>query len=1009
MFPNRLRIGLTSIVLLWLLMWGWIVVDLQRTYTTELEAAESVSSVLTKVLVGHMQSVTQKVDIYLSGFVDNFQDVIANDTHLNNTAYHENVQATLWRNLPLFPELLGVRVANARGEYIFRGSSAGMSMPTTNVANDDYFQQLRDNPAAGMVISRLHRLETTGEWIIIFGRRIEDAQGNFAGAVLAAVRCQFFADFARNLNTPPGDVILLINHDMELVTRWPAPEYVGIHLPDSPLGRAHARGEQEGSATHIDPLDGVERIYYFRDMQEAINVPFTVAVGQERSRILKGWRQRAVIYLVLGSIITLVSAVLIRTWLLYSRRLETRARQLNQEMTEKNREWRALLDSIPDPAWLVSLDGRWLAVNERFCKTLNIDAEHVLGRHIDELLADLVPDEDIESLKLWRQAFYAMGITTPQVFWLQLENQEKTPYEIRRTPIFDDNGNVCGLAAVGRELTDRYEAKNHQQLLAQIFDHNAGGILMLDENYHIVSANQVFAASIGYRQEDVLGCHLRKFIALDHHHEDFLDAVIRRLRDKTTMNGEVWLLCKDGSTKAFDARVISLVNDQQTDSWLMFTDDLSERKATEAHIENLTHKDALTGLLNRHGFSRELKARLQHSGEHTLLLLDLNQFSRINDAYGHLVGDYLLRRIGERIHHMFREQDLVGRLGDDQFAVLATHVDESNVQNIINKLLATISKPVLAGEQSISCTACIGISLAPQDGQTAELLLQNADTAMHHAHDIGPNTYRFFSAEMNAELVTRLNRETDLRKALEQHEFVLHYQPQINVKDGSIVGCEALIRWHHSTQGLVAPLDFIPLAEETGQILPIGKWVLEEACRQNKAWQDQGLPPIVMAVNLSAVQFLDAQIGDHITHALEISGLEPRWLELEITESVLMRNPEQVVTTLELLNKLGVQLSIDDFGTGYSSLAYLKRFPVDKIKIDQSFIRDVCTSLDDAAIVRMVLGMARELRLQTIAEGVEHAEQLELLEAWHCHEYQGYLYSRPVPGAEFESLLKKEA
>ncbi|GHU11984.1 hypothetical protein AGMMS50225_18780 [Betaproteobacteria bacterium] len=992
-----MRIGITLVVLLWLAMWGWFVVDLKQDYTTSLFAAKRVTNVVANILEAHVQSVARRMNVYLSELISNLpsQDI-----------QHGNTQTTLNSNLSLFPEVSGFRIANAQGEYI---DTAG---GVVSIADQDYFQELRDNPHAGLVISSMRQHSITGEWIIIFGRRLQNTQGDFTGAILGAIRCQAFADFSRDLNIMPNDVVVLRNRDMQLVARYPVlPKQLGLQLQDpqlaslDPMLAARTQGEQEGYFFATGPLDEIERMYYFRYMQ---NQPFLIIAGLAKDPILTAWQQRAILYLILGSIITLASAMLTRNWLVQYRRLEAQAIQLKQEMTAKNREWRTLLDSIPDPVWLIDLDERWLAVNERFCKTLNIDAEHVIGRHVDELLADLVPDEDIESLKLWRHAFYAIGITTPQVFWLQLENQEKTPYEIRRTPIYDDNGKIRGLVAVGRELTDRYEAQNHQQLLAQIFDHNAGGILMLDENRHIVSVNQVFATSIGYRQEEIMGLHLRKLIALDHHYEDFLDAVIRRLRDESTMNGEIWLRCKDGSAKSFDARVIPLINDQQTDSWLMFTDDLSERKAIKARIDTLTHKDALTGLLNRHGFTSELKARLLHDNEHALLLLDLNQFSRINDAYGHLVGDYLLRRIGKRIRRLLREQDLVGRLGDNQFAILAAHVDEQNVQSIIHKIIAAISRPVLASEQSISCTACIGISLAPQDGQTAELLLQNADTAMNYAHDIGPNTYRFFSLEMNASLVTRLSRETDLRKALEQQEFALYYQPQINVKDGSIVGCEALIRWHHSTQGLVAPLDFIPLAEETGQILPIGKWVLEEACRQNKAWQDQGLPPIVMAVNLSAVQFLDAQISDHITRALEIAGLEPHWLELEITESVLMRDPEQVIATLERLKKLGVQLSIDDFGTGYSSLAYLKRFPVDKIKIDQSFIRDVCTSLDDAAIVRMVLGMARELRLQAIAEGVESEEQLHFLEAWHCHEYQGFLYSRPVPGAEFEPFLKQQ-
>jgi diguanylate cyclase (GGDEF)-like protein/PAS domain S-box-containing protein len=983
------------IMLLWLSMWGWFIVDLQRNYDSSLRAAKRVTNVVTNIYESHVSSVSQRMDIYLSELISNLQ---------GKDIQRGNIQTALSSNLSLFPEVSGFRVANAKGEYI--DAEAGAA----NITDQDYFRELRDNPLAGLVISNMRRHDITGEWIILFGRRLEDEHGNFTGAILGAVRCQSFADFARDLNIMPSDMLVLRNSNMELVARYPVvPEQVGLRLEDPQSASLDAvlatlaKGEQDGYLFATGPLDDIERLYYFRKVR---GQPFVIVAGLAKDPILTAWQNRAIVYLVLGSIITLIAILFARSGQYHYRRMEEQAEQLQQEMEDKNREWRALLDSMPDPVWLIDMDERWLAVNEPFCKALHVKAEDILGRHVDEVLGELVSREDMEALKVWRQAFYTAGVITPQVFWLQLKEHKKVPYEIRRVPIFDDDGKVRGLAAAARELSDRYEAKTHQQLLAQIFEHNTGGMLMIDAERNIVTSNQVFANFLDYSPEEIQGVHLRKFISREHHDEELLDSIIRRLHAKIIFSGEIWLLCKDGSAKPFDCRVVPLVNEQQTDSWLLFVNDLSAHKAAEEHIDSLMHKDALTGLPNRNGFLRGLEARLQKNGEYALLVLGLDQFTRINDAYGHRLADYLLRRVAKRIRRLLREQDFVGRLGDNQFAVLAAHVDAQSVEKVIRKVLSAIVKPVLVDQQSISCTACIGISLAPRDGWTAGVLLQNADTAMHHAHDIGPGTYHFFSQEMNTRLVSRLYRETGLRMALERQELTLYYQPQVDVRNGNIVGCEALLRWNHPEMGLVPPLEFIPLAEDTGLILPIGNWVLEEACRQNKAWQEQGLPPITVAVNLSAVQFLDAQIGEHITHALQTSGLEARWLELEITESVLMRDPERVVSILEGLKKLGIRLSIDDFGTGYSSLAYLKRFPIDKIKIDQSFIRDVCTSANDAAIVRMVLGMARELRLQAIAEGVEGKDQLSFLVGWQCHEYQGYLCSRPVPADDFETLLR---
>ncbi|MDR3323322.1 MAG: EAL domain-containing protein, partial [Zoogloeaceae bacterium] len=994
---KRPRISsLLTIILLWLVMWGWVAIDLTRTYKADLRDAGRMSSVMTKLLEGHMLSVSQKMDVRLFGFVVNFQQDIAEGVN------HEGIQTNIRQGRFLFPEILGFRVANVNGDYIFNSEEQDLA---TNIADRPYFQRLRDDPTAGLVISSPVQSRVTGDWVVIFARRLEDAEGRFVGIVFASVLCSFFEDFARDLDFPPSDVVVLRSRTLEMVTRWPAiPESIGKRLEGTVLPALLKRSETEGGFMSPDPLDGRERFFYYRDMRE-VNLPFVVTVGKEKRLVLAEWRQRAVIYLLLGTIITVMLMVLARHWRLRYRAVEMHAEWLNREVANKTREWRALLDAIPDPVWLIDLEGRCLAVNEAFCARKGNKPDDMTHHPIDEIFTP----EEAPSMREGRQALLKQGQLTQQVFWLRFGGAEKLPYEIRRVPVFNDEGQIRGLAGVARELTDRYEAQSRQLLIARVFDYNREGLLILDEHKKIMVVNPAFAQMVGYSQEELLGRVPNAFFS-SRYNDEFTSTLLQQLQSQDMWSGEIWLRSRNQASGELvvECRILALPGEQpEKKNWIMFMNhDSAERKTAEAHIKVLTNVDTLTGLPNWNGFVHSVEEYLAEGGGGVLLVLELAQLSRINDAYGRVAGDYLLRRIGKRIRRLLRGQDIVGRLGDNQFGILAGMTDPNGgVESIIRKLMATVSKPVVIEGKSMICHSNIGVSLAPEDARTAQVLLQNADTAMHQAHEIGPNTYRFFSADMNAKLVTRLHRETDLREALERQELRLYYQPQVSVSDDRIVGCEALLRWIHPEQGLIPPLDFIPLAEETGLILPIGKWVLEEACRQNKAWQDQGLQPIVMAVNLSAVQFLDEALVGHITHALQASGLEPGWLELEITESVLMREPELVVDTLNRMKALGVRLSIDDFGTGYSSLAYLKRFPVDKIKIDQSFIRDLCTSIDDAAIVRMVLGMARELRLMAIAEGVERTDQLDFLALCKCHEYQGYLCSKPVPAPEFKALL----
>jgi diguanylate cyclase (GGDEF)-like protein len=428
-------------------------------------------------------------------------------------------------------------------------------------------------------------------------------------------------------------------------------------------------------------------------------------------------------------------------------------------------------------------------------------------------------------------------------------------------------------------------------------------------------------------------------------------------------------------------------------------------RQAEARIESLATCDQMTDLPNRQGFIQALNAWLAAGRAGALLIFDLDNLGRINDAFGHEAGDTLLRATGQRLRRLLREDDVLGRLGGDQFGVLAGgRGTPEHVETVVRKLLDAIALPLAIDGSSVVSTACAGICLFPGDGTETAALLRNADAAMHNAKAEGANRFRFFSRHMNHEMAERLRMESSLRAALDGNELLLHYQPQFDLASGRLVGVESLLRWRHPELGIVAPSLFIPLAEETRLILPIGRWVLIEACRQNRAWQDAGLPPWTVAVNLSALQFQDGSIVAQVREALALSGLAPRWLELEITESVIMQEPERIAGLLGELKALGVRLSIDDFGTGYSSLAYLKRFPLDKIKIDRSFVTDIERDPNDAAIVRMIIGIAKELELRVIAEGVETEGQRAFLQGHACDEIQGFLLGRPQPAEAISAI-----
>ncbi len=466
-----------------------------------------------------------------------------------------------------------------------------------------------------------------------------------------------------------------------------------------------------------------------------------------------------------------------------------------------------------------------------------------------------------------------------------------------------------------------------------------------------------------------------------------------------------------GTERWLESHAAPLVAEDGTVSMLAITRDITERKRAEARLSYLAHYDSLTGMPNRMLFADRLQQAMFDADRHERLVgvvfLDLDRFKNINDSLGHDAGDQMLQEVSARLATVVRKGDTAARLSGDEFTfVLADmgHVDDA--ARVAQKILEVFAKPFHILGRELFMTASLGITLYPFDDKDVLGLLRNADVAMYRAKELGRNNYQFYTAQMTAKAVEVLALESDLNRALENDELVLHYQPIIDLNSGELLGMEALVRWQHPHRGMVPPLDFIPLAEETGLIVPIGKWVLRTACKQTRLWHDAGLPKLHIAVNFSVRQFRHNHIAAMVGEALEYAGLEAKYLDVELTESILMEQAESSVNTLRDLHAAGICLSIDDFGTGYSSLSYLRRFPINILKIDRSFVNDITTDPDDAAIVVMIIAMARTLGLRTIAEGVEDVEQLNFLREQGCYAAQGYFIARPMPAADFERWVR---
>jgi diguanylate cyclase (GGDEF)-like protein/PAS domain S-box-containing protein len=576
---------------------------------------------------------------------------------------------------------------------------------------------------------------------------------------------------------------------------------------------------------------------------------------------------------------------------------------------------------------------------------------------------------------------------------------------------YDEQGKAIRSTGTVQDITKLKLAEEALRLYANMFEHSGEAILITDSDKRILAVNPAFTRLTGYTIDEIQGEN-PNILASGQTTAETYSAMWTALNEAGYWQGEIMDRRKDGTLypKWMSLSVVHDVEGNISHYIASFTD-ITERKLAEAKISQLAYHDALTGLLNRFSLKNQLDQALAMAHrEHRALavvFLDLDRFKTINDTLGHPVGDKLLVEVAHRLRDSVRDSDIVARLGGDEFVVVLTEVEDATAAaRLADKVLQVLGQRYRLGDNELHSTASIGLAFYPNDGADGETLMKNADTAMYHAKSNGRNNIQFFTAEMNQAAVKRLMLDQDLRIAVEKKQFELHYQPQLDSRDGRIVGVEALVRWRHPHNGLVSPADFIPVAEETGLILPLGEWVLDEACRQLRAWRDDGLMGITMAVNLSAHQLHSPVLLAQVAETLKKHGLAGADLELEITESVAMHDPDASISKLKALRGLGVRLSIDDFGTGYSSLSYLKLLPIHTLKLDQSFVRDIESDSNDVAICTATIALAHNLGLAVIAEGVETEAQRLLLTSHQCDFMQGYLFSKPLPAEAAQAFIQ---
>ena len=888
-------------------------------------------------------------------------------------------------------------IVNAAGQPV--NSSRDIPLAIADLRGRDYFRALQSDPALRRFVGAPVRNVATGAWTFFLAEKITNSEGDFIGMVIGVVRLSYFERLFGAISLGSGGTVSLYRADGTLLVRYPHPHGAlgGVYT-----GALHALdGKNEASARFHGKINPHELIVAAHRLDD---FPLYAAAARDADLALAAWREETKVLLGAGALVALTVGLVM---LLVARQMRRDHEWSRRRLALEKQRLDSAVNSIPHGMFLLDAEHRLVVANCSYCDMYGLPPDALQpGMSLRDILRlrhstgtfDGDPDAYYERRvrEIGRRVPFETIYTAPDGRAIRIMNY----------PVADG-----GCIALHEDITARrrleQERERDREFLNSILDNVPMPIVVKDvRDWSYVLANKASLDYVGAPRDMAIGrkCH-------DLMPADDADKIAAgdqaALDDGGLLVSDEYVLKTPGGPRTLTSKRLLLRDpDGEPRHLLTVVHDITEHKQSERRIAHLAHHDALTGLPNRALFREQLEKSLKRvradGSRLALLYLDLDRFKVINDTLGHPVGDELLKDVAQRLRDAISETDFVARLGGDEFAVIRDgFVHPDDVTSLVTRILSTINVPYDIGGHHLVADATIGVALAPDDACDPDELLKNADLAMYGAKADGRGTYRFFESSMDARVKTRRALEFDLREAIMCGGFELHYQPLVGFADGRVTGCEALLRWEHRSRGLIPPSEFVPIAEETGLIAPLGEWVLRTACAEAAGWpQDLGV-----AVNVSPVQFNSGNLVQTVVSALGASGLAAHRLELEITEAVLIRDDAAALGVLHQLRSLGVRIALDDFGTGYSSLSYLQRFPFDKIKIDRSFISGLEDSDYSRNIVQAIVDIATTRQITTTAEGVETRAQADALRALGCTEMQGYLFSPPVPGVRLAKLL----
>ncbi|WP_026202191.1 EAL domain-containing protein [Bradyrhizobium sp. WSM2793] len=893
-----------------------------------------------------------------------------------------------------------IAIYDADGELI--NWSRAQPLPKINVSSRAYFQTFKTNPQSEPVLLESVRSFIINKWTTIVARRLNGADGTFLGAMVRRIDPDSYQHYFASVALAEGTAISLFDREGKMLARYPHhEELIGRSFKDAPLMRKVLTKGGQQTLRVKSPLDGEERL---GSAASLTHFPLVIVATNTTVAALADWRQQT------GFMVTTaaLSAAVIALILYLIIRLINRQNREAQERLEAERlRLDTALNNMTQGLILYDASGTIVTCNRRYADMFGLSHDVIKpGCHIREAMYHRQErgafDGDVEEFCADVMRVVAEGTVSTRIH--QLANGRA--FQVINTPLAQG-----GWVATIEDITDRrhleQERDRNHTFLREIIDHIPSRITVKDaRTRRYLLANQVAEQQLGETPETIVGKS-----AFDLYPTEDAE-IITRDDDKLLQspNGlfldeHIWNTPATGRRYITSTRIGIRDKSGEPRYIINVVEDVTERRRAHEKIAHMAHYDALTDLPNRTLFREQIErelAKVAEGCQFALLYIDVDEFKGINDSLGHHVGDELLKAIAGRLRGCLKQDDLIARLGGDEFAVIQAGIQSpADVLAFVTRIYEAIRQPYHCLGHQLSTDASIGIALAPQDGTDLDQLIKNADLAMYGAKAEGRRTHRFFEPEMDACAKARLSMEQDLRQALVNGGFEIHYQPLVDLRTNDVAGCEALLRWRHPERGMVSPAEFIPVAEDTGLINELGDWVLRMACNEAATWPTH----IRVAVNVSPVQLKCDTLALRIAGALAASGLDPRRLELEITEAVLIRDDEAALSILHQLRSIGVRIALDDFGTGYSSLSYLKRFPFDKIKIDRCFVADIAETSGAPVIVQAVVNIAAASSMTTVAEGVETEAQREMLRALGCTQMQGYLFSPPKPASEVRKLF----